>query len=285
MAKKLIDNNISKVENMKHEKKFAFTKALISDNEVKVVMSKEIQDRDGEVLSVSGCDLENYKKNPVVLWGHRMNSGDVEDVMGRMIDVEKTIGVDGIPELQGVVEFADHPKAQYLKRMVKQGIISTVSVGFGIKNFDAETKTITDWELYELSFVNVPANTEARVTEKSIKEASEDFSEKVYKKLSNYEVIHPMIKEYRRLFLKDEELLEELGVEKSGSELVDVKTIYEAIKNLINKTKEPEESKEDQEVQEETPAETNEPMENPEDEPVTKSDLKEFLTSLGIEQE
>lgn len=277
-------------KNKKIQEGVAYTKAILADDNVKVILSKEIQDRDGEVLSIKGCDLENYKKNPVVLWGHRMVSGDVEDVMGKMVDITKAVGEDGIPVLEGVVKFADHPKAQYLQRMVKQGIVNTVSVGFGIKDYDYDNKIVTDWELYELSFVNVPSNTEAMVTEKSIKQGEEDFNEKVYKKLSNYEVIHPMIKTYRKLFLSDEELLSKLGVEKSGSELVDIKNVHEAIKNVFNKEVEADEDPKQTEEEsiQETPEETPESEETPviaeDDQPATMADIKEILGSIGIEQ-
>lgn len=286
-------DKIKKASDMKKKKGskgVAYTKAMLSGDNVKVILSKEVQDRDGEVLSIKGCNLDNYKKNPVVLWGHRMTTGDVEDVMGKMIDVQKTIGEDGVPTLEGIVEFADHPKAQYLQRMVKQGIISTVSVGFGINEYDYENSMVTDWELYELSFVNVPANTEAKVTEKSIKESEDDFNEKIYKKLSNYETIHPMIKTYRKLFLKDDEILNALGLEKSGSELVDVKSIHEAIKNLLTKTKDVEETPSEpvEEAQVENPPVEESQKENPvseDDLPATREDVKEFLISIGIEQD
>ena len=32
--------------------------------------STEVVDRDGEILKASGARLENYRKNPVVLWAH-----------------------------------------------------------------------------------------------------------------------------------------------------------------------------------------------------------------------
>ena len=279
-----------KMKDKKGTKGVAYTKASTLDNDVKIILSKEVEDRDGEILSIKGCNLDDYKKNPVVLWGHRMTTGDVEDVMGKMVSIEKSISEDGFPILEGTVKFADHPKAQYLQRMVKQGIVSTVSVGFGIKEYDYDENTVTDWELYELSFVNVPANTEAMVTEKSVKESDDEFNDKVYKKLSNYEVIHPMIKTYRKLFLKDKEVLEQLGIEKSGSELVDVKNIHEAIKTLINKTKEVEVEETPQPVedkQEENLPVVEKPEETPVDEgqlPATKEDIKEFLNSLGIER-
>mgnify|MGYP000883420576 CR=1 FL=1 len=215
-----------------------------AEGPIKVVITKQVVDRDGEVLSVAGCNLDNYRKNPIVLWGHRMNSGDVEDIMGRLVDIEKTTDADGIPMITGIVEFADHPKAQYCRRMVKQGILKTLSVGFMINDYDYENSTVTIWELLETSFVNVPANTEAQVREKSLKEADEKLSEELYKKLGKYEDLRVRAKAYRDTFLS-KDFVNMIHYEKTGSELEDIKNVFEIVKDLAEEkeTPTPEETK------------------------------------------
>ncbi len=37
---------------------------------IRFVASDETPDRVGDIIKVSGWNLTNYKKNPVVLWGH-----------------------------------------------------------------------------------------------------------------------------------------------------------------------------------------------------------------------
>src|SRR5690606_38415864 len=107
----------------------------MDDGRVKVILSKQIYDRDGEILSIDGCDLTNFAKNPIMIWGHRMRGGDVEDVMGKWENLEKEV-IGGVPVLTATPFFADHPKAQYCMRMVKAGILNTVSVGFLEKEYD-----------------------------------------------------------------------------------------------------------------------------------------------------
>jgi HK97 family phage prohead protease len=195
------------------------------DGRIKIILSKQVEDRDGEVLMIDGCDIENFRKNSIVLWGHRMIGGDIEDVIGTLVNIEKTVDQNTVPMMTGYVEFADHPKAQYLKGMVEKGIITSVSVGFGIKDggYNADTRTINQWELYEVSFVTVPANPEARVT-KGMKKAIQ-IEKDPYKMLLNYERIHPVVKTFRKLFLSDE-LCEKIGYNKTGNELEDIQNVF-----------------------------------------------------------
>lgn len=210
------------------------------DGSIRLCITKQVVDRDGEVLVVDGCDLSGYAKNPIMLWGHRMMGGDIEDVTGRLNGIQKTVDANTVPMIIGIPEFADHPKAQYLKSMVERGIISTVSVGFLIKDggYNAETRTITAWELLEVSWVTVPANPEARV-QKGFKvfESDKQLAEKSYKKLINYDKIHPAVKLFRKLFLSDE-VCDKIAYTKTGDELVDVKNVYDLLIKDITSAKE-----------------------------------------------
>jgi hypothetical protein len=42
----------------------------LSEGEVEFVVSTDSWDSHGERISVDGIDIKDYKKNPVVLWGH-----------------------------------------------------------------------------------------------------------------------------------------------------------------------------------------------------------------------
>ena len=66
-------------------------KALLSceikktgENEYEFIMSDETIDRDGEVIKVDGWDLKNFKKNSILLWGHRHDIPGVGEV-GRAV--------------------------------------------------------------------------------------------------------------------------------------------------------------------------------------------------------
>lgn len=206
----------------------------------KVILTKEIIDRDGEIISVDGLDLTKYEANPIVLWGHRMANGDVEDVMGKAINLSKTKDADGVKMCTADIQFADHPKAVYLKGMVEKGIITSLSIGFGVKDggYDFETKTIKNSELFELSFVTVPANPEARVLNavKSLKLGNEDEME-LFKKLNLLEEVHAKIKQYRKSFMSDE-FCKFLGYVKTGDEVTDIQNIVAKIEELPEKKEE-----------------------------------------------
>jgi len=206
----------------------------------KVILTKEIIDRDGEIISVDGLDLTKYEANPIVLWGHRMANGDVEDVMGKATNITKTKDNSGIKMCVADIQFADHPKAVYLKGMVEKGIITSLSIGFGVKDggYDFETKTIKQSELFELSFVTVPANPEARVLNavKSLKLGNEDEME-LFKKLNLLEEVHAKIKQYRKSFMSDE-FCKFLGYVKTGDEVTDIQNIVAKIEELPEKKEE-----------------------------------------------
>lgn len=117
---------------------------------VEVVFSTEDVDRDGEIVVQSGWDFEDYSKNPVVLWGH--NPG--EPPVGKTLDV-RTEGTRSIAKIQ----MADDEVADRLWRLVKQGILRTVSAGF--LNVERDGDRLLENILLEISWVSIPANRHA----------------------------------------------------------------------------------------------------------------------------
>ena len=148
-----------------------------SDRVVRFVASDETPDRVGDVIEVSGWNLTNYKKNPVVLWGHDSNN---TPPIGKAVNVRRGIGPDGKPALLPSIEFAPkeaHPFAETVYQLTKGGFLNAVSVGF----MPRSTKAISDAErqdlgmpkygmfydsadLLEISVVSVPANPSALIT-------------------------------------------------------------------------------------------------------------------------
>ena len=248
----------------------------------KVILTKEIVDRDGEIISVDGLDLTKYEANPIVLWGHRMANGDVEDVMGKALNLTKTKDANGVKMCMADIQFADHPKAVYLKGMVEKGIITSLSIGFGVKDggYDFETKTIKESELFELSFVTVPANPEARVLNavKSMKLNNEDEAE-VFKKLNLLEEVHAKIKQYRKSFMSDE-FCKFIGYVKTGDEVTDIQNIVAKIEEVkpeevVVEKVEVSENKEETKVEEKVEA-------KPAVEPKADENQKPLETQEGI---
>jgi len=103
-----------------------------------------------------GWDIENFLKNPVVLWAHNYSE----------LPIAIAEKVEKIQEgLKIALRFASekaNPKAQQVRLLVEEGIQKAVSVGFIPHERDeSDEKIITKAELLELSFVPVPANPNA----------------------------------------------------------------------------------------------------------------------------
>lgn len=125
-------------------------KAVSGDGEFEVVATTEGVDRDGEVIKVSGWDFTNFKKNPVLLWGH--------DYYSMPIGAVTEIKVEGTSVIAKGV-FAKSERAQEVRSLYDDGFIKTVSVGF--IPLEKNGPMITKAELLELSFVSVPSNPDA----------------------------------------------------------------------------------------------------------------------------
>ena len=146
------------------------------DRTLEFVGSKEITDRDKEIVKVKGLDLKNYKTNPVVLWSHQYSQPPV----AKATKVWKSKD-----ELKFKIKFAEPEEysfADTVYKLYKGGYMNAVSIGF-IPEYDSiefpsEGKNINriyhKAELIELSLVPVGANPAALLTSKGVRKAIED---------------------------------------------------------------------------------------------------------------
>ncbi|TFH72396.1 hypothetical protein E3V39_12510 [Gammaproteobacteria bacterium LSUCC0112] len=111
-----------------------------------VVITTENLDRYNEVIKLDGWELEHYRKNPVVLWGH-----DHKLLIGMATSLEV---VDGKMIAKG--KFAPNALGQEVRALYEAGFLKATSVGFIEK--ERQGNLITQAELIEFSFVSVPAN-------------------------------------------------------------------------------------------------------------------------------
>lgn len=127
----------------------------------KAIASKEIVDRDGEIVRVKAFEkrLDSFRKNPVLLWSH----DPFQPPIGKVHD----IGVVG-DELQFEGELRpaeDSPLMADIHSAVEGGFLKAFSVGFRafeiLPSKSGVPRQITDAELFEISLVCVPANSEA----------------------------------------------------------------------------------------------------------------------------
>ena len=176
-----------------------FTHAVKSIDEEKrqatFVISTDEIDRTYEIVEQS-WQLDNYKKNPIVLFGHDPSKPGYVVGCATEIRAEK----DGDKNITiGTVQFAEEgtsSDADTVWKLVKQGILRTVSVGFIPHTFKAskdedgsEITVLADNELLEFSIVPIPANPSAvalAMTDGSIEEKDAKFMLKTYKAEAQY---------------------------------------------------------------------------------------------------
>ena len=139
------------------------------DRTITCTGSVEKIDRDGEVISVKGMDLKNYKANPVVLFAHKYDSLPIAKA--------EKVWKSG-DELKFKIKFAtevENPQAEYVYKLMKGGFINAFSIGF-IPDYKEITypekpdgkkipyRIIEKSELLEISVVPVPANASALIS-------------------------------------------------------------------------------------------------------------------------
>jgi HK97 family phage prohead protease len=137
-------------------KYFTPTVKAAGDRTFTFTISTETVDRDHDVISLAGWQLDNYKKNPVVLWAHNYR--------GFPIATCTSIGIQN-GALVATARFHDHPEASIAHDLVEDGGLRATSVGFRVLKYafneDRRGYDIMEQELLEFSIVPVPANPEA----------------------------------------------------------------------------------------------------------------------------
>ena len=182
---------------------------------VTAIISTGSVDRDREVLSPKGAEIDTYMDNPVVLWSH-----DPKVPIGKALWVKK-MPASRPNKLIAKVEFAPKDvsaKAEEIWQLFKGGFLKSFSVGFRPlkghvptpeeikKNPDlAEAFWIFDeWELLEFSPVSVPANPEALAL--AIKSNDINLSDEMKKELEVIEAEQEILKPVELKETKEVEL-------------------------------------------------------------------------------
>src|SRR4029077_16516382 len=143
------------------------------------VMSDNSVDRMGDVVEASGWQLDRIKSPPPVLFNHNSNQ-----IVGRWEDIRQSGN-----QLVGRIAWTNSdkwPMAQYIRDLVREGILRTVSVGFSPVERQPLSKDaskefgpwrFTKSELLECSLVAVPANPNAMAVARSLHLPSEFVAE------------------------------------------------------------------------------------------------------------
>jgi len=122
-----------------------------------------------EVLDVqeTSVNTTRLKKGLPVLDSHQR--GTLSNVLGKTTGFEFKDG-----KLLLDVKLSGKAELDNLRQDIRDGIVSDVSIGYAVKNFKDEGKPpddedglktlrATDWEVFELSFVAVPADADANI--------------------------------------------------------------------------------------------------------------------------
>lgn len=142
-----------------------------SDGTYEYVASDETPDRHGDIVRAAGWDLANYRKNPIVLFSHKRDTPVGQAVRtwleGKQLKIKLKLAEEGTS-----------PFIDTLRKLMDQGIVKAVSVGFVPT---VEPRYIRDkendriiglefvgQELLENSIVTVPANPRALAAAKSM---------------------------------------------------------------------------------------------------------------------
>lgn len=141
--------------------------AVREDSPLRVIMASEGRQADGIDLRMSGAQLDRYRGNPVLGYGHSY-WGRTNLPIGRV--APESIAVDG-PTLAGDLEFdAGDEFAREVERKMRGGYLNAVSIGFDVIEWESENDNYwrggvaTKWMLTELSVVPVPMDANALVT-------------------------------------------------------------------------------------------------------------------------
>lgn len=148
----------------------AYQKAVEGNKLVGALATNNAMDRDGDIIDPKGIDLENFTKNPVLLWSHEHGGLPI----GKVTDIRRSD--DGI---EFDAEFSEsNPFAQTVLGLFKEGILNAFSIGFIPK--ERKNETITSAELVEISAVNIPSNPMALLSRsyKSFQKTLDDLDKK-----------------------------------------------------------------------------------------------------------
>lgn len=153
----------------------------IGERSVLFTISKEVVDRDGDILRASGVDFSNYMKNPVFLSFHNSREFPLGKVTKFWVEGNEVKAVVYFPTLE---ELSTDPNnasekaklVDFTYHCYKTGMLNAVSVGFiPLEWIESENGyDILKWELLEFSAVAVPANQDAIA--QAVKSFGNDFA-------------------------------------------------------------------------------------------------------------
>lgn len=206
---------------------------------VEGVFSAEVEDRQGEIVVQRGWILDNYMKNPVVLWAHRSDQPPVAKMLEIGVNTQTN-------QLEGKMQFAvdESEFASEIYNLIVGGYIQAFSAGFINNKYEIDQANekvyLIENELLEVSVVPVPANQLALAKSKGIniteyeKEMNEEEKAMEVLSKSNIETIRSAIKTLTDVLNATAEL-EKVGKKVEHSSIKSEGEIKKISVNVFNK--------------------------------------------------
>ncbi len=132
---------------------------------ITIVISCNDRDREHDKVEATGARLENYVKNPVVLWAHGYRDVPIARAPKTWIEADRILSE---PEFIGAETY---PFAAMIEKLVRGSFLNAASIGFRPMvyqiNQDEHGYDFNEWELLEYSIVPVPMQPGALVVARS----------------------------------------------------------------------------------------------------------------------
>ncbi|MBI5401848.1 MAG: HK97 family phage prohead protease [Ignavibacteriae bacterium] len=147
-------------------KNFIITEKSFNDKDMTIThyISTVTPDRFGDIVNPFGMDADNFRKNPIVLFGHSHNART--NIIGKNI----LLAPDDFG-VKAMTKFADTSAGKDIYNLNKEGYLNAWSIGFIPKKTKIQNTTVNnqpgtyniidEWELLEYSSVAIPANPDA----------------------------------------------------------------------------------------------------------------------------
>lgn len=132
----------------------------LAEGEVEFVVSTGDIDSHGERINVDGIDFSDFKKNPVILWGH--------DGFNLPIAKATKIWKENGKLMSRAKFYLKDDFARKVYEYIMDGYLNAVSIGGMVEEWGTDGMTIAKLKMKEYSVVSIPANQNALVAAKAL---------------------------------------------------------------------------------------------------------------------
>ena len=221
-----------KIEKGQNKKNLSVMTEDIGKRTVRFTISKEVVDRDGDILVAEGVDFSNYMKNPVFCGFHNTRDFPLGKVTKFWVEgnsVKADVYFPTIEELSSDLNNVSEKAklVDFTYNCYKTGMLNAVSVGFIAKSYEPIKETggvkVLEWELLEFSAVAVPANQDAIA--QAVKSFGDENAKGMIDPIERIKVLEGQIAECHKTMKEQAEKLEKVNSDLDGIELEDEKEI------------------------------------------------------------